>query len=86
MQLFLLVHLHLIHVQEFILQEDDMSSEQVINYKSYKKWSRFRAVPASIVFINCSCRHSDWLQLPMHSDLKELILQVRKYMVLKTTH
>jgi hypothetical protein len=39
-----LVHLHLIRVQEFILQEDDMSSEQVLKYQSYKKWSRLRSV------------------------------------------
>jgi len=80
------VHLHLIHVQEFVLQKDDMSSEQVINYQSYKKWSRLRVVPANIVFTNCSCRHSIWFHLPMYSDLKYLLLQVLGYMFLKTTH
>ena len=81
-----LVHLRLNHMQQFILQKDDMSSEQVINYQSYKKWSRLRAVPVNIVFTNCSCRHSVWLELPMHSNLKDLILQVLQYIVLKTTH
>jgi hypothetical protein len=38
------VHVHLNHVQQFVLQKDDMSSEQVIKYQSYKKWSRLRAV------------------------------------------
>ena len=47
-----LVHLHLIHIQDFILQKDDMSSEQAINCQSYKKWSRLRAVPENIVFTN----------------------------------
>jgi len=54
-----LVHLHLICVQVFILQKDDMSSEQVTKYQSYKNWSRLRAVlqtlylltvPADIMF------------------------------------
>ena len=63
-----------------------MSSEQVINYQSYKKWSRLRAAPANIVFTNCSCRHSVWLPLPMHRGLKDLILQVLEYLVLKSTH
>jgi len=63
-----------------------MSSEQVINYQSYKKRSRFRAAPANIVLTNCSCRHSDCLQLPMHIDLKYLLLQVLEYIVLDTTH
>jgi hypothetical protein len=31
-----LVHLHLIHVEVFILQKDDKSSEQVINYHRYE--------------------------------------------------
>jgi len=64
-----LVQFHSIHVQEFILQKDDMSSEQVINYQSYKKWSRLRVVPEENVFNKCTCRKSVWLQLPMHSDL-----------------
>ena len=63
-----------------------MLSEQVINYQGYKKWSRLRAVPANNVFNNCSCRHGVWLELPMHEDLKYLLLQVLEYMVLKTTH
>jgi len=63
-----------------------MSSEQVINYHGYKNWSRLIAIPANIIFTNCFCRHSVWLQLPMHSDLKDLIFQVLEYMVLKTTH
>ena len=81
-----LLHLHLIHVQDFILQKDDMLSEQIINYQSYKRWSRLRAVPANIVFTICSCRHYVCLQLPMHSDLKDLVLQVLEYMLLKTAH
>ena len=80
-----LVHLHLIHIQDFILQKD-MSSEQAINYQSYKKWSRLRAAPVNIVFTKCSWRQSVWLQLPMHCDLKDLILQVLEYMVLKSTN
>ena len=70
------MHLHLIHIQEFILQEDDVSSEQVIKYQNYIKWSRLSAVTADCVFTDCPCRHSVWLQLPMHSELKDLILQV----------
>ena len=86
MWVFFLVHLHLIHIQDFILQKDDMSSEQAINYQSYKKWSRLRAAPVNIVFTKCSWRQSVWSQLPMHSDLKDLILQVLQYMVLKPTN
>jgi hypothetical protein len=63
-----------------------MSSEQVINNQSYKKWSSLRAVPTNIVFTNCSCRHSVWLHLHMHSELKDLILQVLDFMVLNATH
>ena len=81
-----LVHLHLFHVQVFILQKDDKSSEQVINYQSYKKWLSLGAVSENIVLTDCSCRHNVWLQLPMHSDLKYLLLQVLEYMVLETTH
>ena len=78
-----LVNLHVIHIQEFLLQKDDMSSEQVINHQIYKKWSRLMAVPENIVFNNCSCRLRVWLHLPMYSDLKYLLLEVLEYMVLK---
>jgi len=70
---YILVHLILIHVQDFILQKDDKSSEQVINCQSYKKWLWLRAVPELFVFTNCSCRHNIWLKLPMQSDLKYLV-------------
>jgi len=53
-----------------------VSSEQVIKYQNYIKWSRLSAVTADCVFTDCPCRHSVWLQLPMHSELKDLILQV----------
>ena len=39
-----LVQLYSNHIQQFILQKDDMSSEQVIKYRSYIKWPRLRAV------------------------------------------
>jgi hypothetical protein len=61
---------YFILVQEFILRKDNMSSEHVINYKSYKNWPRIRAVPVNNVFNNCSCKCSVWLLLPIHSDLR----------------
>ena len=59
---YFLVHLHLIHVQEFIVQKDDMSLEQIINYQSvqvlglYLPTVYLLTVPSDTVFgYNYTC-------------------------------
>jgi len=62
-----------------------MSSEQVIKYQSYKKWSRLRAVLQTLYLLTVPTDTKFGYNYPC-TVIKIFAFQVLEYMVLKTTH
>jgi hypothetical protein len=80
---YFLVPLYVFGFQAFIKQNDDRSSEHIPIDQNYTNLSEMKSVAANIVFSTFSCIHSVCLQLPMHSVLKYVLLEVLEDMVLK---